>query len=115
MDQPERSRVLSLAAAKRNLPGPNGEHAVTVLRRGSLDVALSMPRHPIQQAPHAQDEIYCVLRGRGIFFHNGNREPVEAGDLVFVAAGSEHQFESCSDGFTVWRVFYGPPGGELPE
>ena len=47
--------------------------------------------------------------------HNGEREACEAGDLVFVAAGVEHQFEDLSDGFAVWRVFYGPEGGEVLE
>lgn len=37
-----------------------------------------------------------------------------AGDLLFVAAGIEHQIEDISEDFAMWRVFYGPPGGAVP-
>jgi hypothetical protein len=30
----------------------------------------------------------------------------------FVAAGVPHRFESCSDDFATWVVFWGPKGGE---
>jgi hypothetical protein len=31
-----------------------------------------------------------------------------------VAAGTEHQFEDITESLALWRVFYGPPGGEVP-
>jgi hypothetical protein len=31
-----------------------------------------------------------------------------------VSAGTEHQFEDTSDDLALWRVFYGPHGGEVP-
>ena len=108
----DRSCVIHLTDAQAQIPGPAGEHAINVLHRGTLDVALSSPISPVQQTPHAQDEIYVVVRGRAVVVHEGEREACEAGDLVFVAAGIEHQFENLSDGFAVWRVFYGPEGGE---
>jgi mannose-6-phosphate isomerase-like protein (cupin superfamily) len=107
-----RSGVIHLSEAQRRLPGPAGEHAVGLLRRGTLDVALSIPVTPKTQTPHAQDEIYVVIRGRGVLVHDGRRDPFEAGDLLFVAAGVEHQFEHHSEDLAVWRVFYGPDGGE---
>jgi mannose-6-phosphate isomerase-like protein (cupin superfamily) len=113
MDQ-HPSRVISLAEAQKGIPGPAGEHSASVFHRGPLDVALSTPIGPSQQTPHAQDEIYFVVRGRGVLFHNGRRDPFEPGDLMFVAAGIEHQIEEISDDFAMWRVFYGPPGGEVP-
>ena len=64
--------------------------------------------------PHEQDEVYVVVRGRGVFYHDGKREPFEAGDLLFVAAGAEHRFEDFTEDLTVWVVFYGPPGGDVP-
>lgn len=109
-----RSRVIRLAEAQKAIPGPAGEHAAVAFRRGPLDVALSMPRRPNPQTPHAQDEIYFVVRGRGILIHDGKRDRFESGDLLFVAAGVEHQMEEISDDFAMWRVFYGPPGGEVP-
>jgi mannose-6-phosphate isomerase-like protein (cupin superfamily) len=41
-----------------------------------------------------QDEIYFIVRGRGAFFHQGKRDRFESSDLLFVAAGVEHQIES---------------------
>lgn len=114
MSKPDRSRVIRLREGQARIPGPAGEHAVTVLRRGPLDVALSIPLCPIQQTPHAQDEIYFIIRGRGVLVHDGKRDPVEPGDIVFVAAGTEHQFEDAADALALWRVFYGPQGGEVP-
>jgi mannose-6-phosphate isomerase-like protein (cupin superfamily) len=84
-----------------------------MLERGSLNVALSVPVHPIRQNPHAQDEIYVVVRGRGVLRHDGKRDPFEAGDLLFVSAGTEHDFESVAEDLAVWRVFYGRIGGEV--
>lgn len=112
---PVRSRVIRLAGAQASIPGPTGEHAVTILKRGTLDLALSMPKRPIPQSPHEQDELYVIIRGSGILFHDGKREPFEAGDLLFVAAGIEHQFEDITDDLAVWRIFYGSRGGEIPD
>lgn len=109
----DRSCVIHLAEAQTDIPGPYGEHATTVLQRGTVDVALSMPTSPVHQTPHAQDEIYVIIRGTATAMHDGKRETCAAGDLVFIAAGIEHQFEDTSEDFAVWRIFYGPDGGEV--
>ncbi len=114
MAQSDGIHVLRLAETQMRIPGPAGEHAVRLLQRGCLDIALSIPVSPTQQTPHAQDELYVIVRGRAVLLHNGHRDTVEAGDLVFVAAGADHQLESRGKGFAVWRVFYGPHGGESP-
>ena len=112
MSKPDRSRVIHLAEAGARIPGPAGEHAVSILQRGSLNVKLSLPVPPNQQTPHEQDEVYVVIRGRGVLFHDGKRDPFEPGDLLFVAAGIDHRFEDFTEDIAVWVVFYGPPGGE---
>jgi hypothetical protein len=56
MSKPDRSRVIRVTEAQARIPGPAGEHAVAVFRRGPLDIALSLPQRPSQQTPHAQDE-----------------------------------------------------------
>ena len=68
----DRSRVIRLADAQAHIPGPAGEHAVRLLQRGTLDVALSIPKRPIPQSPHEQDELYVVIRGRGVLLHDGS-------------------------------------------
>ena len=114
MRGPDRSCVMRFAEAQAHIPGPSGEHAVVVLRRGPLDVALSIPREPRHQTPHLQDELYFIIRGGGFLVHDGKRDRLQPGDILFVAAGVEHQFENKTYDFALWRVFYGPLGGEVP-
>lgn len=115
MNTADRSRVIHLAELQKGIPGPNGELSVSVLQRGTLDVKLGTPVRPNEQLPHEQDEVYIVVRGRGVLFHDGKRDPFESGDFLFVAASTEHRFEDFSDDLLVWRVFYGPHGGEAPS
>jgi mannose-6-phosphate isomerase-like protein (cupin superfamily) len=111
----DRSGVIRFSDARNQIPTPQGERAVLVLKRGTLDVKLSIPVPPNEQAPHAQDEVYAVIRGRGVLVHEGRRDPFEAGDLLFVAAGVTHHYEDFSGDLALWRIFYGPPGGEMPQ
>jgi mannose-6-phosphate isomerase-like protein (cupin superfamily) len=113
MSTQNRSRVIPLVEAQARIPGPAGEHATVVFQRGRLDIALSLPQRPSQQTPHAEDEIYFIVRGRGVLWHDGKREPFESGDLLFVAAGIEHQIKNISEDFAMWRVFYGPPAARF--
>jgi mannose-6-phosphate isomerase-like protein (cupin superfamily) len=116
MKDTDRSRVIHLSEAQAAIPGPAGEHAITLLQRGTLKAMLSIGRFaplPRPTTPHTQDEIYIVLNGSGVFFHDGKREGFEAGDLLFVAAGVEHRFEDFTEDTVVWVVFYGPNGGEV--
>ena len=110
----DRSRVIPLAEAQKRIPGPPGAHFVTVMQRGTVRALLSLPVSPNRQTPHAQDEVYVIVRGRGVLFHDGRRDSFEDGDFIFVAAGIEHWFEDFTDDLAVWVVFYGPPGGEVP-
>ena len=115
MKTTDRSCVIRLTKARVGIPGPAGERSVLVLQRGTLDVKLSVPVPPNQQTPHAQDEIYVIIRGRGVLIHDGKRDPFESGDLLFVAAGTEHHYEDFTGDLALWRIFYGPRGGEVPE
>jgi mannose-6-phosphate isomerase-like protein (cupin superfamily) len=114
MSIPDRSHVIRLSEAQRRIPGPNGEHSVSLLERGTLKLKLSLPVLPNQQTPHAQDEVYVIIRGRGVLFHDGKRDRFEPGDLMFIAAGTEHHFEDFTEDLAVWVVFFGPDGGEAP-
>ncbi len=114
MSKPARSGVIHLREARARIPGPAGEHSASLLERGTLNLKLSLPVRPNQQTPHAQDEVYVIICGRGVLVHDGKREAFEEGDVMFVAAGTEHHFEDFSDDLAVWVIFYGPPGGEIP-
>jgi len=113
MSKSDRSCVIHLAEAQSAIPGPAGEHSLSFLQRGTLNIKLSLPVRPNQQTPHEQDEVYVIVRGRGVLFHDGERDRFEAGDLLFVAAGTEHHFEDFTEDLAVWVVFYGPRGGEV--
>jgi len=114
MNAADRSGVMCLAEAQARIPGPAGERAVLVLKRGTLDVKLSVPVPPNRQTPHEQDELYVVIRGRGVLVHESKRDPFGPGDILFVAAGVEHHYADFSDDLALWRVFYGARGGEIP-
>ena len=110
----DRSGVIRFAEAQTAIPGPAGERATLVLKRGTLDVKLSLPVPPNQQTPHEQDEIYAVIRGRGVLVHGGREDAFGPGDLLFVAAGVEHHYKDFSADLALWRIFYGAQGGEVP-
>lgn len=85
---------------------------VVVLEHGSASVEIYKPHQVDAQVPHDQDEIYVVLSGSGSFVRGGVRQPFEAGEVLFVAAGVPHRFEDFTEDFTTWAIFYGPEGGE---
>lgn len=112
MSKLESSRVIRFAEAQSAIPA--GERSARVWQRGALDVAFALPVPPKEQAPHTQDEIYIIVRGRGVLIHDGKRDSFESGDILFVAAGTEHQFEDVTEDLALWRMFYGPHGGDVP-
>ena len=114
MGERDGSRVIRFEEAQRRIPGPPGPHFVSLMQRGTLKVFLSLPVSPNRQTPHAQDEVYVIVRGRGVLFHGGERVPFGAGELLFVSAGTEHWFEDFTEDLAVWVIFYGPNGGEVP-
>jgi mannose-6-phosphate isomerase-like protein (cupin superfamily) len=77
-----------------------------------MSVGLYAPVGKDPQTPHTQDEVYIVRSGYADFVMSGERHPCERGDVLFVAAGVEHRFESLSADFSAWVVFWGPDGGE---
>ena len=112
MSSPKRSAVFGLNEARKGVPDPRGKHFCSVAERGTLRLLLSLPLRPNEQAPHEQDELYFVVQGTGVLFHDGRRESFGRGDAMFVAAGVEHHFEDFTDDLAVWVAFYGPTGGE---
>ena len=64
-----RSGVIRLADYAVKVPTPEGERSVLALKRGTLDVRLSVPVPPNRQTPHEQDELYAVICGEGALIH----------------------------------------------
>jgi mannose-6-phosphate isomerase-like protein (cupin superfamily) len=57
------------------------------------------------QKPHQQDELYYIVRGRGRFSVDQEDRDVEAGSVIFVAAGVEHRFHDITEELVVLVVF----------
>ena len=83
-----------------------------LLEHGTMELGYYKPVGVDNQEPHDQDEIYIVQTGSGTFICGDSRTPFEPGDALFVPAGVVHRFESFSEDFAAWVVFYGPRGGE---
>jgi mannose-6-phosphate isomerase-like protein (cupin superfamily) len=108
-----RSGVFPLARARNDVKLVRGKRLATVVERGTLRLLCSRPLPPNVQSPHDQDELYVVVQGSGVLFHDGKRDRFSAGDAIFVAAGVDHHFEEFTEDLTVWVIFYGSKGGEV--
>jgi mannose-6-phosphate isomerase-like protein (cupin superfamily) len=78
---------------------PSGSLSLTVVRwpAGSVD----------DQRPHAEDEVYYLVAGRGSLMIAGESRAVQPGSIAFVAAGVEHHFTDISEDLEV-LVFWSP-------
>lgn len=97
-------RTLSSALAR--LPQPPAEPYLIDFSVGATELGLYAPRGTDPQSPHTRDEFYVVMRGSGEFMAGVERVRFGPGDVLFVAAGTEHRFENFSDDLTVWVIFY---------
>ena len=124
MGKADRSRVIRLAEAQAGIPGLAGERSVRVLQRGTChllgihdarfhEVFIFASRDVVTRVAL---EALDLLNNHGTFDAGilGQRDPFESGDILFVAAGTEHHFEDFTKVLTLWRAFYGPHGGEVP-
>ena len=59
------------------------------------------------QVPHAEDEVYYVVGGRGALQVEGEDRPVKQGSVLFVAGKAKHHFHSITEELTV-MVFFAP-------
>ncbi|WP_445376055.1 cupin domain-containing protein [Natronospira proteinivora] len=82
-----------------------------VFRHGTLQVEIYKPDGVDYQKPHARDEVYVIISGSGQFINGADKQPFEAGEVLFVPAGAEHRFENFTDDFATWVFFFGPEGG----
>ena len=104
---------ISLADALSKLPlpaterWPEGVWDTEAFAHGSMSLVLFAPRGTDHQSSHNQDELYIVLKGRGVLLVEGTRFPFVEGDVLFVAASKVHRFEEFSEDLTTWAVFWG--------
>ena len=101
---------LSLEAASAQAVKSPFRFAV-LFERGDLSMELFTPRGRDTQTTHGQDELYVVASGSGMFRRGDEVVPFTSGDALFVPAGVDHRFESFTEDFRTWVVFFGPSGG----
>ncbi len=77
-------------------------------RPDEVSVELYVPHGVDRQQPHERDELYIVAAGAGTFSRGGEVVSFGPGDLLYVPAYVPHRFETFSDDFKVWVIFYGP-------
>lgn len=88
---------------------------VEAFAHGTMSVELYAPVGIDPQTPHAQDELYFIHSGSGTFRLAGELHDFHPGTTFFVAAGVEHRFETFTEDFATWVVFWGPKGGETEK
>jgi mannose-6-phosphate isomerase-like protein (cupin superfamily) len=81
---------------------------IELFERQGVSLELTSPRTADTQQPHDRDELYCVASGHGTFRREDEVVAFETGDFLFVAAHVPHRFETFSDDFQTWVVFFGP-------
>jgi mannose-6-phosphate isomerase-like protein (cupin superfamily) len=91
----------------------SGERYLEFLRRDSMSLGLYTLEAGAQdtQTPHAEDEAYVVVAGRGQIMVDGESTEVGPGSVVFVAATVDHRFHSITEKLEILVVFAPPESG----
>lgn len=105
-----------------------GHLSALLLQHGSMELRWYAPHDDDAQTPHDRDELYFIVSGSAVMVRAEDSAPlgddislplrgeervtVQAGDALFVPAGTVHHFEAMSADFGAWMVFWGPEGGE---
>lgn len=100
------------------IPAGAPNHYVEQLRVPTMSVGRYLvPTHGHDdQLPHAEDEVYVVIAGRGVLARTdrgGERIPVAPGSAVFVPAGEPHRFVDVTEDLEV-LAFLSPPYSGRP-
>ena len=97
----------AIEQALEKISGSADETYGVMLEHGSLELGYYKPDRVDPQQPHDRDEVYIVSSGSGFFVVENERQPVEAGDALFVPANAHHRFEDFTDDFAAWVIFCG--------
>jgi mannose-6-phosphate isomerase-like protein (cupin superfamily) len=87
----------------------SGDSYIQFVNEGSLSLGLYvLPAGSVDtQLPHAEDEVYYVVEGRGAIDVAGERRDVQPGTMVFVAKHVEHRFVDIVADLSI-LVFFAP-------
>jgi mannose-6-phosphate isomerase-like protein (cupin superfamily) len=100
--------ALKIEATRRRLEESGGGYEVVHQSPGlEIGVYVLVAPEPDQQQPHADDEVYVVLEGRGTLTIEGDSVELTEGKAAFVPAGADHRFTGY-EGLSVLVVFARP-------
>jgi mannose-6-phosphate isomerase-like protein (cupin superfamily) len=107
--------VQHLSRAGRYTPPADGDpnSYVEHVRSAALSLGTySIPPGGVDdQVPHAEDEVYVVLAGRGAFTGTAGTVAVGPGTVLSVPAGEDHHFHDVTEDLAVLVVFAPPYSG----
>jgi mannose-6-phosphate isomerase-like protein (cupin superfamily) len=104
--------AIEVEATKRRLVESGGGYEVIHESPGlEIGVYVLVAPEPDRQQPHADDEVYVVLEGRGVLEVEGESVEVGEGKAAFVPAGADHRFTGY-EGLSVLVVFSLPHAQE---
>lgn len=85
----------------------SGDLYVEFLRIPEMSVGFyALPAGGIDpQTPHHEDEVYFVIRGRGMISIDGKDRRVETGSTIFVAKEVDHRFHTVTEPLELLVVF----------
>jgi mannose-6-phosphate isomerase-like protein (cupin superfamily) len=86
------AQAFDIAGAKARLADKGGYEIVHSSPGLEIGVYVLVAPEPDHQQPHADDEVYVVLEGRGTLEVAGERVDLREGQATFVPAGTVHQF-----------------------
>ena len=99
------SHAFEIEEVRKRLEAGNGGYEVVHASAGlEVGVYVLVAPEPDRQQPHADNEVYVVLEGRGVLNVEGDAIPVAEGQAIFVPAGADHQF-TAYEGLSVLVIF----------
>jgi mannose-6-phosphate isomerase-like protein (cupin superfamily) len=100
--------ALNVEATRTRLEEGGGGYEIVHESPGlEIGVYVLVAPEPDRQQPHADDEVYLVLEGRGVLEVEGDAVEVSEGKAAFVPAGADHRFTGY-EGLSVLVVFSRP-------
>lgn len=84
---------IDFESVRRRLEAGEGGYEIIHTSPGlEVGVYVLVAPEPDRQQPHADDEVYVVLEGRGTLEIEGEAIDLTEGQAAFVPAGAEHRF-----------------------
>ena len=100
-------------ATRFGAPTAGANHFSEHLRVPAMSVGTySIPRDGLDdQVPHAEDEIYVVISGRGAFTSGDDTVSVEPDTTLYVPAYERHRFHDVTEDLVILVIFAPPYSG----